>query len=172
MINLIVCHDRNRLIGDGDKLPWHISSELKHFKATTKNSCVVMGRKTFESLGMPNGLPGRFNVIISSNFKTDSENCIVIDNIKDALILAEQKAEQVFVIGGRTIYEQTFKYVKIAHVSVIPNKHEGDTYLPELPSTFIKIAEDLKDEFIYQVYYNMTPTTLVPAINVGLSNEW
>lgn len=160
MIFSIVCHDSNRLIGDGDKLPWHISSELKHFKHMTRGACVVMGRKTFESLGMPDGLPGRFNVIISSNFKTESENCIVIDNIKDALIYAQRKAERVFVIGGKTIYEQTLPYVKIFHVSVLPSEYEGDTYFEELPRNYILINEEQQDEFKHQVYYNITPTTL------------
>ena len=124
----VVAHDKNRLIGGDNKLLWHLPEDLKNFKKLTLNSTVIMGRKTFESIGKP--LPKRLNVVLTKDKDFRPENCLIFDRIEDVV---KQFAEepQVFVIGGGEIYKQFFPYIQRIYVSLVDGEYQGDTYFPE-----------------------------------------
>lgn len=106
IISAIVAVAENNAIGKDNDLPWHLPADLKFFKNTTKGHFVIMGRKNFESIGKP--LPGRTNIVITRNKNFGHSGVLVAESISEALILC-QKADQeeVFIIGGSSIYEQT-----------------------------------------------------------------
>ena len=106
IISSIVAVGNNNVIGVDNDLPWHLPADLKFFKETTKGHFVIMGRKSFESIGKP--LPGRTNLIISRNKDFNHSGIYVFHSIAEALAYAEnQNQEEVFILGGSTIYEQT-----------------------------------------------------------------
>ncbi len=127
MISVIVAVAENGVIGGENRLLWHISEDLKHFKALTTGHPIVMGRKTFESLGRP--LPGRRNVVISRTASA-IEGCEVVRSVEEALALFGP-AEEVFVIGGGTIYAQTLPLADKFYLTRVLHPYEGDTRFPE-----------------------------------------
>ena len=138
-ISIIVAHDDNRLIGRSDgSLPWHISDDLKLFKKRTIGCPIICGRKTWESL--PNRpLPGRLNIILSNTRYGVMPDYSFARDLKDALSIIEDYPEyhgkDVFIIGGRQIYETALQtgIVDKMYVSQVHGEHEGDVYMPELP---------------------------------------
>ena len=105
-ISIVVAAAENGVIGKDNQLLWKLSSDLKRFKNITTGHYILMGRKTFESIGKP--LPNRTSLIISRNFECDFENCYVFKTISDAIIYAAQQGqEEIFVVGGGEIYKQT-----------------------------------------------------------------
>ena len=149
MISLIVAIDKNGLIGNSSGLPWHYPKDLKYFKETTKDSIVVMGRETYETIGKL--LPGRVNVIISSK-NLDIPKAIVYNDI-DRLMQSFKAPANVFVIGGAQIYGQTIRYVDRLYITRIDAEHEGDIYFPEIKwQQFKKISEERKGILTFEVY--------------------
>jgi len=133
IISLIVAMAENRVIGRDGKLPWRIPGDLKHFKQTTMGKPVVMGRKTWESLGCP--LPGRANVIVTRDLAYGVEGAYVAHDIDAALALAEGLAaggDEVMVIGGADIYAQTINRADRLYLTEIHMETEGDALFPEL----------------------------------------
>lgn len=136
MINIIVASDKNGVIGSGNKLPWHLPTDLQMFKNLTKGNTVVMGRKTYESMPFyPKGLPGRNNVIISRTLK-EVPGCMVVDSFETYMnyLTIVNKQEHVWIIGGGEIYRQALKYAtSIYHTEVETEIEKGDTYfnIPE-----------------------------------------
>jgi dihydrofolate reductase len=131
--SIIVAKAKNNVIGKDNSLIWHMPHDLKHFKTTTSGHYVLMGRKSFESLGKP--LPNRLNVIITRNRQYSAEACIVEHSLADALQLAkDQKQEEVFILGGGEIYKQALEegLVDKIYLTEIHHEFEGDTYFPEL----------------------------------------
>lgn len=127
MISIIVAVAENGVIGDKNQLLWHISEDLKHFKTVTTGHPVVMGRKTFESLGRP--LPARTNVVVSRQ-GLKIEGCTVVPSLEDALELFPVE-EEVFVIGGAQIYEQALPVAEKLYLTRVFHSYEGDTRFPE-----------------------------------------
>ncbi len=124
----VVAHDKNRLIGGDNKLLWHLPEDLKHFKNLTLNSTVIMGRKTFESIGKP--LPKRLNVVLTKDDNFRPNNCMVYDRVQDVVRdFAEET--RVFIIGGGEIYKQFFPYITRIYVSLVDGEYQGDTYFPD-----------------------------------------
>lgn len=131
MIKMILATDINGGLGLNNSLPWHIPEDLQYFKSVTEGKTVVMGRKTFDSLPFKNGLPNRLNWIISNNKKSAG-----IGNIVTGLIEWEHHADylsrvrgDIWVIGGKSIYEQLFPYVGEIHHSVLNKEYECDTFI-------------------------------------------
>lgn len=124
-IIIIAALNENRVIGKDGKLPWHISDDLKRFKSLTVGHTVLMGRKTYESIGKP--LPNRRNVVITSGQISEIETYnsieIALERLKDE--------EKIFVIGGGTIYAQLLDKADCLYLTIVHNKIEGDTYFPE-----------------------------------------
>jgi len=124
----VVAHDKNRLIGGENKLLWDLPEDLKHFKKLTLNSTVIMGRKTFESIGKP--LPKRLNVILTKDINFKPNGCLVYNNIDD-IIGDFNEDPNVFVIGGGEIYKQFFPYIQRIYASLVDGEYSGDTYFPD-----------------------------------------
>lgn len=127
-ISLIAAMDQNRLIGNQNQLPWHLPADLKHFKTLTLNKPILMGRKTYDSIGKP--LPNRRNIVLSSQKDITLAGCEVVDSIEAALHMV-CNAPELMVIGGRTIYEQTLPIATHLYLTLIKAKFKGDTYFPE-----------------------------------------
>lgn len=127
MISIIVAVAENGVIGDQNTLLWHISEDLKHFKALTTGHPVVMGRKTYESLGRP--LPNRTNVVVSRQ-QIEIPGCTVVHSLEEALVLFPAD-EEVFVIGGAQIYEQALPLADRFYLTRVFRSYEGDTRFPQ-----------------------------------------
>ncbi len=138
-IILIVAMARNRVIGRKNKIPWHIPEEMHHFKTTTMGHAVIMGRKTFESMGK--ALPGRFNVVLTRNPDLHFPGCKTARNFEEGLRCC-QGLEKVFIIGGRTIYQESIATADTILLSVLDAEYEGDTFFPAIPETlFSQVSE-------------------------------
>ena len=128
IISIIAAMDKNRLIGSDNGLPWHLPADFKHFKEVTLGKPVLMGRKTFESIGRP--LPGRKNIVISrSGFSADGID--VVDSIDSGLELVED-AEEVMIIGGANIYEQMISRAEKMYLTFVDADCKGDAWFPEI----------------------------------------
>lgn len=147
MINIIVAHNLKNVIGKDNKLIWKQSSDLKRFKLLTTNKCVVMGRKTYDSIGKP--LPNRKNIILSRH-PIKIEGCQVVSSIDDILNIKED----IFIIGGGEIYEKFLPYAHKIYLTKIYNDSDGDTLFPEIDSTWNTeniehYKKDEKNEYDY-----------------------
>lgn len=120
--------DRNRLIGAGNRLPWHLPADLQHFKRTTMGKAIIMGRRTHESIGR--SLPGRTNIVVSRNPAYAAPGCIVVSSLEAALAVAS--GDEVFVIGGATLYRQALPHAHRLYLTLIDAEFDGDTHFPEL----------------------------------------
>jgi len=146
----IVAHDKNKLIGGNNKLLWHIPEDLKRFKKITTNSVVVMGRKTYESIGKP--LPNRINVILTKNKNYKVDGCIVLNSV-DEIIMEFKNTPEVFIIGGGEIYKQFLSYIDRIYVTLVEGNYEGDSYFPEYSEYDWKCFYEEKGEgFTYKTY--------------------
>lgn len=120
--------DRNRVIGNDDSLPWHISADLKNFKKITMGKPIVMGRKTHESIGKP--LPGRENIIITRDKTYQAEGCTVLNSI-DEIFEHCKDVEEVMITGGSEIYKHTLDQATRLYLTEVHTEIEGDTFFPE-----------------------------------------
>ncbi len=137
---LIAAMSENRVIGYHNTIPWHIKGEQRLFKQLTLGKPVIMGRKTFESIGHP--LPERINIIVSRNIDYGQPNCRVVHSIKAAIELAGQYGDTAFIIGGGEIYRQTIHRADGIYLTIIHARIEGDVFFPELPDNlFVKTEQ-------------------------------
>lgn len=147
MVTIVVAMGKNREIGKENQLLWHLPKDLKHFKDITSGHPVIMGRKTYESIGKP--LPNRTNIVISRKNDWFEEGVLIVGSIKEALKFAQKIDENVFIIGGGNIYEQTMDFTNRLEVTLVDAELDADTYFPEIdPRIWQKIEEDChpKDE--------------------------
>jgi dihydrofolate reductase len=128
MISLLVAHDPNRVIGINNDLPWHIPEDLAYFKKMSMGKAMVMGRKTFESIGRP--LPGRLSIIVTRNEAYTAEGAVVVHNLNDAITRAEEYAEEVMIIGGAEIFRTALEIADRLYITYIQKQYEGDTFFP------------------------------------------
>ena len=156
-ISIIVAKAKNNVIGKNNQLVWHLSGDLKHFKKTTAGHPIVLGRKTFESMGKP--LPNRTSIVITRNKEYSvPEGHYVAHNFTDALNLAQSKdLGQVFVLGGAEIFEMSLPWVDELIITEVDASPDGDTFFPSLNySHWEKISEeefhqDEKNEYNYSI---------------------
>ncbi|WP_262965013.1 dihydrofolate reductase [Methylobacter psychrophilus] len=132
-ISLIVAMASNRVIGLNNKMPWHLSADLKKFKKITMGSPILMGRKTYESIGRP--LPGRTNIIISRNLDYQQNGCVVFNDLKTALEKACENTEEIFIIGGADLYQSILPIADTIYLTLINQEFQGDTFFPEIKLT-------------------------------------
>jgi len=128
-ISIIVAMDANGVIGRDNELPWHLPADLQHFKKTTMGKPILMGRKTHESIGRP--LPGRTNIVITRDTGYQTEGCVVVNSIDDALQAAGDENE-IMVIGGAEFYRQVLPRTDTIYLTRIHEAFTGDTFFPEL----------------------------------------
>ncbi len=132
IISLIVAASSNNAIGKDNAMLWHLPTDLKFFKNTTWGMPVIMGRKTFEAMGK--ALPGRTNIVVTSNKEWKNEGALTVQNIDEAIKAAEDatNAKEVFITGGGEIYKQTMKMANRIYMTRIHADIEGDTFFPEI----------------------------------------
>ncbi|MCF8412535.1 MAG: dihydrofolate reductase [Melioribacteraceae bacterium] len=143
---IISAVSQNNVIGRNGKLPWHIPEELQFFKKTTLKHAVLMGRKTYDSIGQP--LPQRLNIILTqSSAHSDFESLIFTNSIQDAFdISLSKKHKKCFIIGGESIFNQTLELCDRIIISRIPDKFEGDTYFPKIETELWNLTEMINYE--------------------------
>lgn len=137
MINIIVATSKNRVIGNNNSLIWKLPADLKRFKQITTGSTVVMGRKTYESIGKP--LPNRRNIIITRDTNYLVDNCEVVNSLEEALMLCNNEC---FIIGGGEIYKQSIDKADRIYLTLVQEDFEGDTYFPEIGKEWTKVFRE------------------------------
>jgi dihydrofolate reductase len=147
---IIAALNRKRVIGNGGKLPWHISEDLKRFKRLTVGHTVLMGRKTFEAMGKP--LTDRRNIVLTSKKIPGVETYSTIT----AALAAIKDQEKIFVIGGGKIYEQFLDRADELHLTLVDNDIDGDVFFPPyehlIGSRFSLVNEEKGDGFVFRDY--------------------
>lgn len=158
MISIIVAIAENRAIGKNNQLLWRLSTDLKHFKTLTSGHAIIMGRKTFESIGK--SLPNRTNIVITRSDKvSDDASVLVADSIDKAIELAKQGqgADEIFIVGGGNIYEQALSITDKIYLTEVKVSIEGDTFFPELSAaewqevSRISYQKDEKNEYDFDI---------------------
>jgi len=143
MLSLIAAMDSNRLIGCKNQLPWHLPADLQHFKTTTMGKPIIMGRKTWESLGRP--LPGRLNVVITRDTNYLAEGATVTHSLEEAL-QAVKDADEPMIIGGANLYTQALPSVDRLYLTRVDGEFEGDAWFPEFSETEWLLSAEEKHE--------------------------
>ena len=152
-LSIVVAMDENRLIGKGNGLPWHLPADLAFFKKITTGNSILMGRKTYDSIGKT--LPNRRNIVITRNPEISITGCEVVDSIEKALSITQDE-EEVMVIGGANLFEQFLPDVGRLYITHIKGEFKGDTYFPHYDENdWIEVSReshqpDEKNKYAYQ----------------------
>ena len=156
-ISIIVAMSENRVIGKDNQIPWHISADLKRFKQLTTNNVVIMGRKTYESIGK--ALPNRDNFIISRQKNYSAPGCTVYESLNDAIEHVE-KDKEIFIGGGEQVYRMAIDRADKIYMTVVHMETEGDTFFPEIDKELFSEISVEKVEgspsYSYYVYERKT----------------
>ena len=158
MITIVVAMGLDNEIGADNQLLWHLPKDLKHFKEMTTDHPIIMGRKTYESIGK--ALPNRTNIVVSRKKDWFEEGILIVGSVKEAVKFAKKIDEQVFIIGGGNIYEQTLDLTDKLEVTLVQTNLKADTFFPKIdPKIWNKTEEvchekDDKNEFdfCFQTY--------------------
>lgn len=140
IVSQISAMAKNRVIGLNNNLPWNLPEDMKFFREKTKGHIMIMGRKTFESLGTP--LPGRFHIIITrqKDYKYEHPHVLVVDSLESAIGAAQNLLStwpaEVFIIGGGEIYKESLSVTNKIYLTIIDREFQGDAYYPLLPDCF------------------------------------
>jgi dihydrofolate reductase len=139
-VSLIVAMARNRVIGINNTLPWHLPADLKHFRALTMGHHIVMGRKTWESIGKP--LPGRTSVVVTRNPDYAAPGVIVVNSLQAAIAACNNEPE-IFVIGGAALYRQAIAFADRIYLTEIAADIPGDAFFPEFsPVEWLEVSRE------------------------------
>jgi len=150
LLSIIVAMDRNRLIGRNNELPWRLPADLQHFKKTTLGKPIIMGRKTWESLGR--ALPGRINIVITRKHDYRAAGAVVVHSLHEALSAAGD-AEEAMIIGGADLYAQALPAADRLYLTRVDGEFEGDAWFPQLDEAQWRVEQkthfekDDKNEF-------------------------
>lgn len=151
MISLIVAHDTNYVIGYENGMPWHLPGDLKYFKEKTMGKPMIMGRKTFESIGRP--LPGRRNIVITRDENYQADGIEVVTSLEGALALAGDVPE-IMIIGGEQIFRLSMDIADRLYITKINHSFNGDTYFPNYEQDFVQVSsaepETAPDGYTFQ----------------------
>jgi len=143
MISMIVAMAENRAIGKNNELLWHLPKDFQHFKSVTMGKPIVMGRKTFESIGK--ALPGRKNIVITRDNHFTAEGVVIVHSIAAALEASEE-FDDVMVIGGASFYEQMLPMTETLYLTVVHQDFEADVFFPEIKAEEWNVVERVKHE--------------------------
>jgi dihydrofolate reductase len=140
-VSFIVAKSENNIIGINNKLPWHLKDDLQNFKKITMGHHILMGRKTFESIGKP--LPGRMSLVVSSEPKANQDSVLWFSSIFRAIKQAERNGEsELFIIGGEKVFKSALSLCDRIYLSEVHGDIKGDTYFPNLSlKNWKKISE-------------------------------
>lgn len=130
MTTIVVAMGLKNEIGADNKLLWHLPTDLKNFKKLTSNHPIIMGRKTYESIGKP--LPNRTNIVVSRKKDWFEEDILIVGSIKEAIKFAKKIDEEIFIIGGGNIYEQTLEVTDKLEVTQVKAELEADVFFPKI----------------------------------------
>ena len=141
-LSMIVAVDETRAIGKDIRLLWHIPEDLKHFKELTTGHAVIMGENTYHSIGRP--LPNRTNIVVTLDQTLALPGCLVVHSLDEALSVArEHEREEIFVMGGASIYRQFLPMIDRLYLTLVSGKHEADTFFPDY-SDFTRVMNEEK----------------------------
>jgi len=151
---LIAALAQNRVIGRDNQLPWHLPADLKHFKALTLGKPIIMGRKTWDSLGRP--LPGRLNLVVSRQQGLQLDGAEVFSSLEDAMVRAdtwarEAGADELMLIGGAQLYEQGLATADRLYLTRVELSPEGDAWFPEVDDTDWHLASSIEHQAVENV---------------------
>lgn len=150
-IALIAAMSENGVIGNNNALPWHLPEELKYFREKTRGKPVVMGRKTFESMGSK-PLPNRLNIILTHALNVTVPECIVVHSTEEAL-KAAGNSEEIMIIGGAKIYEAFLPVASRLYLTIVHQNYVGDTYFPKIDwHQWQMITEEQRDGFTLKIF--------------------
>lgn len=158
IVSAIVATANNNVIGKNNDIPWYLPADLKYFKKTTLNHHIIMGRKSFESIGRP--LPKRTNIVISRNPFFVATNCIKASSVEEALTVAHDNGEEeAFIIGGGQIYELSQSYWDRLYLTTVHADIEGDIFFPKIDEEKWKLvsqeAHKADDKNEYDFTFNV-----------------
>ncbi|MEY4953948.1 MAG: Dihydrofolate reductase [Bacteroidota bacterium] len=140
MLKILVAFDENRVIGKNNTLIWHLPADLKRFKSLTTGHVIIMGRKTFESIGKP--LPNRTTIVISRQADLQIEGVIIAHSVEEAILKAKSiTREDIFIVGGAEIYTLSLALADQILVTQLHDIFEGDAYFPEIPMETFEVTE-------------------------------
>ena len=143
MITIIAAIANNNALGKDNKLIWHLPADLKRFKKVTSGHCVIMGRKTFESLGKP--LPNRTNIIITRNKNYKAEGCIVVNSLDQAIETAKKEDSHPLNLGGAEIYKQAMTIADKLDLTFVHHSFDADAFFPEIDFSIWK--QESREDF-------------------------
>jgi len=152
IISLIAAMDENRGLGKENKLLCHLPADLKHFKELTFGKPIIMGRKTYQSIGR--ALPGRLNIVLSKQMTT-IHDVIVVDTLSQALALTID-SDEVFIIGGAKVFEEALPLAHQIYLTIIHNQFEADVFFPELDFRVWRCCEGVDREHDKNNQYDLT----------------
>ncbi|MEN9959740.1 MAG: Dihydrofolate reductase [Bacteroidota bacterium] len=140
MLKILVAFDENRVIGKNNTLIWHLPADLKRFKTLTTGHVIIMGRKTFESIGKP--LPNRTSIVISRQADLQIDGAIIAHSVEEAILKAKSiTREDIYIVGGAEIYALSLPLADQLLVTQLHDIFEGDAYFPEIPTETFEITE-------------------------------
>jgi dihydrofolate reductase len=158
-VTLVAAMGTNRVIGVDGGMPWHISEDLKHFKRTTLGGTMIMGRKTFDSIGRP--LPGRRTIVVTRDPAWAHDGVDAAASLTEAFELVDA-ADETFVVGGGEIYAQSLPVADRLVLTEVDDAPVGDTFFPEWSRTeFAEVARDAHDGFAFVTWERIAPSTSV-----------
>lgn len=140
MITIVVAMAENRGIGLTNQMPWHLPADLKHFKKITSGHPIIMGRKTFESVGRP--LPNRTNIVISRRKDWFQDGILIVGTLKEAIKFAKKIDDDIYIIGGGNVYEQTIELADRLEVTLIKTDLEADTFFPKIDTEIWQLTNE------------------------------
>ena len=149
MISIIAAMGKNRVIGNKNSLPWKLPADMKHFKELTIGKPVIMGSKTFESIGKP--LPNRDNIILTLDKDYSAPGCKIALSVEQAILLAEQssafkESEEVMICGGASVYRQFLNKAGRMYLTMVDHSFEGDAFFPEFDKDEWLVKEEIGHE--------------------------
>ena len=163
IVSAIVAVAKNNVIGKDNDIPWYLPADLKYFKSRTMGHHIIMGRKSYESIGRP--LPKRTNIIVTRNPFFIATNCLVVHSVEEALEIAHDNGEEeVFIIGGAQIYELSLPFLDKLYITEVDLEVEGEVFFPKLNMEEWKlISEDPRKaegrneyDYVFKVYERVT----------------
>lgn len=164
MVSMIAAVSKNGVIGSCGDIPWDIPADRAYFRKITAGGVVIMGRRTYESIGKP--LPDRYNIIVSKNARFSGEMMCTAGSLEEALELAQSYTEKhenisgIFLCGGERIYAEGMKYAQRIYLTKLYDEYEGDRFFPEIPSEqfcLVKRIRDDKNRLSFCIYERITP---------------
>ena len=151
-ISMIVAVDEARAIGKNNQLLWFIPADLKRFKEITTGHVVIMGENTYRSIGKP--LPNRTNIVVTLNQEFHPEGCLVAYSLEQALAIGrEHETEEIFIIGGASIYKQFLPMTERLYLTLVKGQHEADTFFPDYSEFKKVISQEDGESKEYQYTY-------------------